>query len=151
MKKKWYFIIVLIALVLMQFIRIDKTHPEINPTNDFINIKNPPPEIAQMIKTSCYDCHSFESKYPWYAEVAPVSWYLKNHINEARHRVNFSEWASYEPEKASRKLHACADDIKEGDMPLSSYTLIHGDASLNQEQIKQLSEWFELQASAGNN
>lgn len=146
MKKKWIFIILLVLLVLVQFIRIDKTHPEIDKNNDFINIKNPPPEIAQMIKTSCYDCHSYESKYPWYAEVAPVSWYLKNHINEARERVNFSNWADYTKEKAARKLNACAEDVEEEEMPLSSYTLIHGEASLNKEQIKQLGNWFAEQA-----
>jgi hypothetical protein len=143
MKKKWYLIILAVILLLIQLIRIDKTNPNVDPAKDFIAINNPSPEIAKMIKTSCYDCHSNESKYPWYSNIAPISWYLKNHINEARGRVNFSEWGDYPANKISRKLEACSEDVTEGEMPLGSYTLMHSNANLNSEQVKILSEWFK--------
>ncbi len=146
MKKKWYLIIAVAILLVIQFIRIDKTNPPVNLAKDFISITNAPPEIAKIIKTSCYDCHSNESVYPWYSNIAPVSWYLKNHINEARGRVNFSEWADYPANKITRKLEACSEDVEEGEMPLSSYTLIHSAASLNKDQIKLLSEWFKKES-----
>ena len=146
MKKKWYFLIIIAILLAIQLIRIDKTNPPVDLNKDFITVTSPPPEIAKMIKTSCYDCHSNEIEYPWYSNVAPASWYLKNHINEARSRVNFSEWADYPEEKISRKLEACAEDVEEGEMPLSSYTLIHSAADLNPEQIKVLSQWFKQQS-----
>jgi len=151
MKKKWYLIILVFILLMIQFIRIDKTNPAVDPAKDFITINNPPLEIAKVIKSSCYDCHSNETTYPWYSNIAPVSWYLKNHINEARKRVNFSEWADYPTNKALKKLEACADDIIEGEMPLSSYTLMHSSASLNSGQIKTLSEWFKKESEKKQN
>jgi hypothetical protein len=143
MKKKWYLIAIPAFLLIIQFIRIDKKNPPVDLSKDFITITNPPVEIAKMIKSSCYDCHSHESVYPWYSNVAPVSWYLKNHINEARGRVNFSEWANYPADKAAHKLEACSEDVEEGDMPLSSYTLMHSNAKLSDVQAKTLSEWFK--------
>ncbi len=143
MKKKWYWILVIVILIVIQFFRIDKTNPPVDASKDFLSITNPPADIAKMIKTSCYDCHSNESVYPWYSNVAPASWYLKNHINEARKRVNFSEWANYPAEKALRKLEACSEDIEENEMPLGAYTLIHSEAKLNPEQSKKLAEWFK--------
>jgi len=146
MKKKWYLVALVAFLLLIQLIRIDKKNPPVDLSKDLITITNPPVEIAKMIKSSCYDCHSHESTYPWYSNLAPVSWYLKNHIKEAREHVNFSEWANYKPDKAKRKLDACAEDIEEGDMPLSSYTLMHSNAKLSAEQTKLLSEWFKKES-----
>jgi hypothetical protein len=146
MKKKHWLILILVTLVVIQFIRIDKTMPEAEAEADFISITNPPSEIASLIKTSCYDCHSYKVKYPWYAEIAPISWYLKHHVNEGLERVNFSDWTSYSKEKAARKLGACAEAIEEGEMPLSSYTLMHSEARLSKEQQKLLSEWLENEA-----
>ena len=143
MKKKWYLIAIIALLIIIQLFRIDKTNPPIEIAKDFITITNPPADIAKMIKTSCYDCHSHESVYPWYSNIAPVSWFLKGHINEAREHVNFSEWANYPLDKVKRKLDACSEDIEKGDMPLGSYTMIHTNAKLNAEQSKKLSDWFE--------
>ncbi len=143
MKKKYFLIGFVAFLLIIQLFRIDKTNPTVDIKKDFIAISNPPQEIASIIKTSCYDCHSNESVYPWYANVAPVSWYLKNHIIEARNRVNFSEWADYRPDKAKRKLEACAEDIEEGYMPLSSYTLMHSNAKISSEQAKLVGQWFK--------
>jgi hypothetical protein len=146
MKRKWYLIIALIILGVIQFVRIDKSLPELNSENDFLKISSAPDHITQMIKESCYDCHSYESKYPWYAEIAPVSWYINHHINEGREHVNFSEWNIYSINRASRKLEACAEAIELKDMPLGSYTLLHSKASLNDDEIKTLSMWFTKQA-----
>jgi hypothetical protein len=151
MKKKWYLFIIVAILLIIQLIRIDKTNPPVDIAKDFITVTNPPADIAKIIKTSCYDCHSNETVYPWYSNVAPVSWYLKNHINEARHRVNFSEWANYPVQKVSRKLEACAEDIEHGEMPLSSYNLIHTGSKLNQDQSKILSDWFKKESEKSKN
>ena len=88
-------VIVLVAFVIIQFFPIDKTNPPLEPGMDFINIKNTPPDVAKLIKTSCYDCHSNETKYPWYASIAPSSWFLKHHIDEGRKELNFSTFATY--------------------------------------------------------
>jgi len=144
MKTKNKIILGLIAiLVIMQFFRIDKENPPIDPKSDFINVLNPPIEVANIIKTSCYDCHSHESKYPWYTNVAPISWVMGNHINEGREHLNFSTWATYPEAKALHKLEEFYEEVEEGEMPLSSYTLIHKEAVLTNEQTKLMVDWVK--------
>ena len=87
--------ILLVVFIAIQAFRIDKTNPQAAKELDFISINKPSKDITQLLKASCYDCHSNESKYPWYSNVAPVSWFLKHHIDEAREEVNFSEWGSF--------------------------------------------------------
>ncbi len=79
----------------IQFFRIDKTNPPINEEMDFIKMTNPPIKVGTILKTSCYDCHSNESSYPWYTNVAPFSWWVKHHINEGRENLNFSDLGTY--------------------------------------------------------
>ena len=146
MKKKKYLAIILLLLICIQFIRIDKSMPATDISNDFINLANPPEEIANMIKTSCYDCHSYQVKYPWYAEVAPISWYIKHHVNEGLERVNFSNWTAYSDKKVDRKLEACAETIELENMPLSSYTFLHKATKLSKEQRTILSNWLKKEA-----
>jgi hypothetical protein len=136
-------IVLLMVFVLMQFFRIDKTNPAIKPETDFIYNTHPSPGIANILKTSCYDCHSSETVYPWYSNVAPVSWWLKNHIIEARHKLNFSEWTTLSSKKADRKLKECVENVQEEEMPLFSYTLIHRDAVLSEDQRHALIVFFE--------
>jgi len=136
--------LVLFAIfVIIQFFRIDKTNPEVIIENDFINVVNPPEEIATIIKTSCYDCHSNTSKYPWYSNVAPISWWLKDHINEAREELNFSEWETYNIAKKINILEEAIEEIEEGEMPLYSYKISHSSAKLNVNQIKLLMDFLK--------
>lgn len=135
----------LVVFVLIQFLRIDKTNPPVQPDADFITRTHAVAGIAHVLKTSCYDCHSNETAYPWYTNVAPVSWWLKNHISEARQHLNFSEWGTYSSRKADHKLKECVDMTLEGEMPLSSYTWMHRDALLSEEQKQALVIFFESQ------
>lgn len=135
--------VLLVILIVIQFFRIDKTNPPVKAEMDFINITKPSPEVAQILKTSCYDCHSHESVYPWYTNVTPVSWWIKSHINDARRHLNFSEWGSYSSKKADHKLEECVEMTEEGEMPLASYTLIHSNATLSKQQQQALVTWFK--------
>ena len=148
-KRKGIFRKILILLfavfVIMQFSRIDMVNPKIEPAKDFIALTKPPADIEKMIRSACYDCHSHETNYPWYANIAPVSWILGNHIEEGREHLNFSLWANYSEDKANHKLHECEEEIEEGKMPISSYTWTLGDADLSSEQKEKLAEWFEDQ------
>jgi heme-binding protein len=128
-------------LIVMQFFRIDKTNPPVDPTLDMMNAVQAPNEIKQIIKTSCYDCHSNESTYPWYTNVAPVSWWVKGHINEAREEMNFSEWGSFTLKRKDHKLEELVEEIDEKEMPLTSYLILHGEAKLSSEQRSQLINW----------
>ncbi|AMM52854.1 cytochrome C [Rufibacter sp. DG15C] len=134
-------------LVLIQFIRIDKTNPPADPAQDFITLKNPPQEVAHILKASCYDCHSNHTTYPWYTNVAPVSWWVKRHINEGRDELNFSEWGNYTAKRAAHKLDESYELVAEGEMPLSSYTLIHANARLSEPQKQQLLAWLKTQGA----
>ncbi|HQQ93116.1 MAG TPA: heme-binding domain-containing protein [Bacteroidia bacterium] len=133
---------ILILLVLIQAFRIDKTNPPIDPARDFLAISGASSEVSAILKTSCYDCHSHNSVYPWYTNIAPVSWWIKNHINEGRRHLNFSEWGQYSAKKADHKLEECVEMIQEGEMPMSSYTLVHKGTALSDEQKLLLVNWF---------
>ena len=138
---------ILIALLLiflvMQVFRIKKDNPPVIAEQDFIHIYNPPKDIRQIIESACYDCHSNATEYPWYSNVAPISWWLKDHINQGREEMNFSEWATFKEKKKARRIKQCAELVEEEEMPLPSYTWIHEDARLDAEQRAKLAQWFE--------
>lgn len=134
---------VLIVLALMQLIRIDKTNPEVDPKNDISTISRANPEITTILKNACYDCHSNEVYYPWYSNVAPISWWIKNHVNEGREHLNFSVWGTYSPKKSDHKLEECVEMLEEKEMPLYSYTIIHEQAKITEEQRSKLIAYFK--------
>ena len=136
-------IIILVAFVIIQFFPIDKTNPPVDKGMDFISIKNIQPEIANTIRTSCYDCHSNETQYPWYSSIAPASWWLKNHINEGRSHLNFSIFATYEPKRQIHKMEECVEMLEKHEMPLESYYLGHQDAKLTDVQRQDLIKYFK--------
>lgn len=141
MKKK-ILIIIIIIISVIQFIPVDKTNPPVDSQKDYFSIVNLPENVKNILKKSCFDCHSNETVYPWYSNVAPISWFLKNHINEGREHVNFSEWGNYSAEKQKNIVEDCAEEISENEMPLSTYTLLHSDAKLDKEKLQILSLWF---------
>ena len=95
------------------------------------------------MKAACYDCHSNKSVYPWYTYTQPIGWFVKNHIEEGKEHLNFSEFGSYTAEKQAHKLEECYELIEKGEMPLSSYTLIHKEAVLTTEQQTNLVTYFK--------
>ena len=152
MKKKLTIRNITVFLVFLflaiQSIRIDKTIKPINPATDFIYLTSANTDVAGILKTSCYDCHSNQPTYPWYTNIAPVSWWIKHHINEGSHHLNFSEWGTYNEKRKNHKLKECVDMIEEGEMPMSSYTLTHGEAKLTDAQKMQLVEFFKALKTA---
>ena len=135
----------IVLLVIIQFFRIDKTNPTIIQENDFISITNPPENIKNLLKTSCYDCHSNQTTYPWYTNVAPISWWVKQHINEAREELNFSEWGTFTEKRKKHKLEEVYEEVEEGEMPLKSYLIAHSEAKLTTEQKNELVAWFKAE------
>jgi hypothetical protein len=136
-------VVLFVVFIIMQFFPIDKTNPAPTPGMDFLKIKNTLPEIATVITNSCYDCHSNETKYPWYSNIAPSSWLLKNHIDEGRKELNFSTFATYEPKIQAHKLQECIEMVEKKEMPLESYFLGHQDAKLTDQQRKLLTDYFK--------
>jgi len=133
----------LAAFVFIQFVPVDKSVPKVEENLGFMAITKPSDEIKDILVTACYDCHSYKTEYPWYSSLAPVSFYVQHHIDEGREELNFSEWGEFSMDKKNHKLHECAEMTEDGDMPLTSYTITHGDAKLDKAQKALLAEWFE--------
>lgn len=138
-------IFLVFLFLVIQSIRIDKTTSPINPNTDFIALTSANSEVAGMLKIACYDCHSNQPTYPWYTNIAPVSWWIKHHIDEGSHHLNFSIWGTYKEKRKNHKLDECIEMIEEGEMPMSSYTIMHGDSKLTDAQKLQLVEFFKAQ------
>ena len=136
-------IFLLILLLAIQSIKIDKTTEPVNPATDFIASTSAYAEVANTLKIACYDCHSSQPSFPWYTNIAPVSWWIKHHIDEGSHHLNFSEWETYSDKKKNHKLEECIEMVEEGEMPMTSYTLMHREAKLTDTQKLQLIEFFK--------
>lgn len=138
----------LIALVVSQFFQIDKTQPPSDGNADFMALLSPPTDVAEILKTSCYDCHSYKTKYPWYTSVAPISWWIGHHIKEGREHLNFSEWGAYSDKQKKHKLEECWEEVEKHKMPLNSYLWVHKAAKLSEEQAATLINWFKAKEKA---
>ena len=132
---------VVAILLVLQFFRIEKTTVNPNPANDLLVMEQAPAEVTTILKQACYDCHSYESNYPWYTNIAPVSWWIAHHIDEGREHLNFSEWATYSAKRKAHKMEELIEEVEEGEMPLDSYTWVHGEARLTIEQKEALMTW----------
>jgi len=136
-------LILLVLLVIIQFIRPAENHSDKLSAND-ITLHYPVPDtMLSILKHSCYDCHSNNTRYPWYSRIQPVAWWLNSHITDGKRELNFSEFASYPAAKQVKKLKATVKEIKEGDMPLNSYLWVHIDAALDQGQKNILIYWTD--------
>ena len=140
---KWLGIFILASLIIMQFFRIDKTNPPVDAKLDFVSVVQPPQQISAMLKSACYDCHSNETVYPWYSNIAPVSWWLKDHVEHGRHHLNFSEWNNYSQEEKQEIFEEAIEEVEEAEMPLKGYAAIHSKANLNTEQRAELVKWLK--------
>lgn len=144
MKKviKYVLITALIVLIGMQFIRSEKNNGGYESALFFEKETRASSEITSLLKTNCYDCHSNQTHYPWYAEIAPFSFWLNNHIIDGKKHFNVSDWESYSSKKKDHKLEELIEMVEIGEMPLDSYTWIHGD--LSPENTKILLDWAAL-------
>ncbi len=135
---------VIVLLLLVQFYpRPEKNNADGPEPNHISNLYPIPPDVDVLLKSSCYDCHSNTTDYPWYSNIQPVAWWLGDHIKDAKKHLNFSEFASYSLAKQYHKLEEVTSEVKAGEMPLESYTVIHSDADFNTEQRQVLTSWSE--------
>lgn len=145
MKKKtikFIGIFLLIALVVIQFIRPDKNNSGYEGITAFKTDTRPTEEVLSILEKNCFDCHSNQTTYPWYAEIAPISYWLDDHVVEGKKHFNMSSWDKYSIKKKDHKLEELIEEVEEGEMPLNSYTWIHGDLSSNDKEL--LLQWATL-------
>lgn len=134
-------IVLVAAFIVAQFFRPNRANPPVNEADTLEASSQVPENVKAVIARSCADCHSNTSKYPWYSNISPVSWFLVHHIEEGRREVNFSEWNTYNPKKKARKLEEICEQVGSGEMPLPSYLWIHWGAKLSADEIKAVCEW----------
>ena len=127
-------------IIIIQFFRIDKNNIKTFPVLDFLNATKAPEDITILIKKACYDCHSNETVYPWYTNIAPISWWIKNHVNEGSHHLNFSLWETYKSKRKDKKLSECIEMIEEDLIPYGLYGKKRGTICRNLilDMLKQL-------------
>ena len=136
-------LILLIALVGIQFIRPDKNLSDDPYTTVFREETNPPDEVMLILKSSCYDCHSDHTKYPWYNNIAPVSFWMADHIEHGKEHLNFSQWEMYDRKKKDHKLEEVVETMESEEMPLTEYTWTHKEARLTTDQRQSVIQWAE--------
>jgi hypothetical protein len=141
-------ILLLLLLVIIQFFR-PKKNLSPAPPNSEITAQYPVSDtVMEILKRSCYDCHSDHTEYPWYFSIQPVAWWMQNHVNDGKRELNFSEFASYPAKRQFHKMKDLIEQIKGDDMPLNTYLWIHKDAKLSENQKTLVLAWADsLKAS----
>ncbi len=124
-----------VVVVVIQFAPVERTNPPVEADFDG------PVEVAAVLRTSCYDCHSNETRWPWYSRVAPMSWLVAHDVEEARDHMNFSLWGTYDPRRQEKLAEDIWEEVEEGEMPLRKYLLAHPDARLSESAKQTLREW----------
>ncbi len=138
---KRVFQVLLLAFIIIQFFRPEKNKAEGISNNDISKLYPVPEDVGSILKTSCYDCHSNNTVYPWYANVQPVAWWIGDHIEHAKKDLDFSEFTTYSIRRQYRKLEEVNDLVKKNEMPLDSYLWIHKDAKLSDGQKLIIANW----------
>ena len=140
--KKILFIGLIIFLLMQLYQPARNESFEQDITANFTKVYNVPKNVEASLRTSCYDCHSNNTNYPWYSNVQPVGFFMEHHIKEAKEDLNFDEWGKYSKRKQENKLDRIVKQIKSDEMPLASYTLIHKNARLTTVQKEEIMDWL---------
>jgi len=134
-------IVLVVAFLAIQVVRPERTNPPVDPRRTLHGQLQPPAEVASILERSCMDCHSNQTRWPWYSNLAPASWLLVSHVDEAREHMNLSEWAQYERKDADELLEEICEETSKGAMPLPSYLLIHRSSKLAPQDVRTLCQW----------
>ncbi|HEU5236599.1 MAG TPA: heme-binding domain-containing protein [Pyrinomonadaceae bacterium] len=140
---KWIAIILFVVFVGIQFVRRALTNPPVDESQTIVARANVPPDVAAILERSCRDCHSNKTVWPWYTHVAPVSWWLKSHVDNGRKDLNLSEWGKLPRDRQDRKLRQMCDEVQDGNMPLASYLPMHPTAKLSDQDKRTLCAWTD--------
>jgi hypothetical protein len=140
--KKILFIGLIIFLLMQLYQPARNESFEQDITANFTKVYNVPKNVEIILRTSCYDCHSNNTNYPWYSYIQPARFFMESHIKEGKENLNFNEWGNYSNRKQNNKLDRIAKQIESNEMPLSSYTMIHKNATLSATQKKEIINWI---------
>ncbi|HWO02510.1 MAG TPA: heme-binding domain-containing protein [Blastocatellia bacterium] len=148
MKKamKWSATGLVVLFLAAQFVRPAKTNPVSDESRAIQSHVEMSPEVSDILGRACYDCHSNATDWPWYSKVAPVSWFLVSDVNDGRRHLNFSDWAKYDRGKAAKKMQEIDEEVTSKAMPLSSYTWLHPEARLSDQERTLVSDWAKAES-----
>lgn len=135
-------LILFFVFVGLQFIPRTRNQSNSILETDFTKTFNVPNNIQNLLKNSCYDCHSNDTRYPWYNNIQPAAWFLEGHILSAKKELNLSEFGGYSKRRQKSKLKSIISQIETEAMPLPSYTWIHWDAKFSEQEKKLLEDWL---------
>ncbi|MGY5351006.1 heme-binding domain-containing protein [Wenyingzhuangia sp. IMCC45533] len=135
-------VLVLLAIfIVIQFVDSNKNNAAVRELENFTSETRPNEHISSILNSKCYDCHSNKTNYPWYAKIAPLSFWLDHHVEEGREHLDFSNWANYDNKRKRHKLDEVIEEVEEGEMPLTSYKTLHGD--LGESEREALITWAQ--------
>ncbi len=133
----------IVLLAVIQFFKTKENKSVQTSENAITQHYDVPENIQNILKISCYDCHSNNTNYPWYNKIQPVNWWLADHVNEGKRKLNFDEFNAYSTKKKLHKLDEVIETIRDNEMPLKSYTFIHGDAKLSDSNKQEIEAWIK--------
>ncbi len=134
---------VVVLLVLIQLYPVDKSIPKYDTSQGFLQVYDPPEDVKQILQNACFDCHSYQTQWPWYSRIAPVSWIIKHHVSEGRDYFNFDTWGQLTPKKQRHITEEMYDEIEEREMPLTGYVWMHKEADLSASERARLLNWLK--------
>lgn len=147
MKKilKWTVIVLFVAFAGIQFVRPNYSNPPVNEQERLEATTQVPEDVRAIFVRACNDCHTNETKWPWYSNIAPMSWSIVDHVEEGRRHLNFSAWNTYDLRKKKGKLDAVCDEMTDKLMPHNQYLWLHPEAVVTAEDIRRVCEWTEAE------
>jgi len=141
--KRRILIIAIGLLIIIQLIRPERNISSASFPNDISTQYVVPANVKQVLEKACDDCHSNNTNYPWYTNIQPVGWWLQYHVNEGKRELNFNEFVGYPLKKQDHKMEELIKTVKEGEMPINSYTWTHKNAKLSEQEKELLLNWAQ--------
>jgi len=127
----------------LQAIPVDRSNPPVNSSRTIFASEALPAKVEMVLRRSCQDCHSNQTRWPWYSYVAPMSWIVAHDVHAARRQMNFSEWAGYSDKKLEERLDGICEQVVNGDMPEGKYALVRRRARVTEDERAAICQWVE--------
>lgn len=139
----WLAVLVVAIVLVIQVIPVERNVSTVQPGQSFERTEKVPANVAAILKVSCYDCHSNNTRYPWYSELQPGAWFMARHIKKGKEELNLDEFNDYSKRRKKAKIKSIISQIEKEEMPLKSYLLLHPDAGLTPNKKKVLLQFFQ--------
>ena len=139
----WLAVLVVAIVLVIQVIPVKRNVSTVPPGQSFEKTEKVPANVAAILKVSCYDCHSNNTRYPWYSVLQPGAWFMARHIKKGKEELNFDEFNNYSKRRKKAKIKSIISQIEKEEMPLKSYLLLHPDAGLTPNKKKVLLQFFQ--------